>query len=113
MHELSIATNIVEIAVEYAEKNNASVVKEIEIEVGELSGVVVEALEFAMDSATKQTILENAKVKIDFIHGKAKCNHCGHEFPVSSIYEVCPKCNSYNSEIIKGKELRVKSLIVD
>ena len=60
MHELSIAMNVIEIADEYAAKANATVVKEIEIEVGELSGVVLDALEFAMEVAVKNTILEQA-----------------------------------------------------
>ena len=113
MHELSIATNIIEIATEYAEKNNASVIKEIEIEIGELSGVVVEALEFAMESATKDTLLENAKISINYIPGRAKCLNCRNEFPVASLYETCPECNTFNPEIIKGNELRIKSLIID
>ncbi len=113
MHELSIAANIVEIAEEYAQKNNASVINEIEIDVGELSGVVIEALEFAMDSIIKNTILENSKILINHITGLAKCLECRHEFPVSSLYENCPHCNEFNLEIIKGDELRVKSLIVE
>ena len=47
MHEFSIAMNIVDIATDYARKENVSVVKEIEIEVGELAGVVMDALEKA------------------------------------------------------------------
>lgn len=113
MHELSIAQSIIDIAEDYTKKNNASKVNEIEIEVGDLSGVVIEALEFAMDSATKKTMLENAKVNIIAIPGLAECKDCQHEYPVNQLYETCPKCNSYVAEIKSGKELRVKSLIVD
>ena len=113
MHELSIATNIVEIALEYAKKNNAEEVREIEIEVGELSGVVIQALEFAMDSATKNTIIENAKIILNKVKGYAKCLNCQNEFSATSLYEECPKCNTFNPEIIRGKELQVKSLVVE
>jgi len=113
MHELSIAMSVIEIADEYAEKANANVVNKIEIEVGELSGVVLEALEFAMEVAVKNTILENANCQYIQIPGIARCEKCAHEFSTSDLHTPCPKCNSYEQEITSGRELRVKSLIVD
>lgn len=113
MHELSIAQNIVEIAEKYADKNNSAKIIEIEIEVGQLSGVVIEALEFAMKSATLNTKLEGSEIKLIDIEGVAKCNNCNNEYSIEQLYEICPNCQSYHSEIIKGKELRVKSLLVD
>ena len=113
MHEFSIAVNIVEIATENAKKENASVVKEIEIEVGELSGVVIDALEFCMEAAVKESILEGAKINLIHMAGRARCRNCSHEFGIVDFYSVCPKCNSPAPEITGGKELRVKSLMVE
>jgi len=113
MHELSIAMNIIDIAGEYAEKAKAKVVHRIEIEVGELSGVVFEALEFAMENAVKNTILENAKWFIHKISGKVLCENCSYEFDTDNVYTPCPKCGDYRQEIIQGRELRVKSITVD
>ena len=113
MHEFSIAMNIVEIATDYAEKDNASVVKEIEIEVGELAGVVRDALEFCLESAVKETILEGASWNIISVPGKARCTSCSHVFRIHDFFTLCPKCNSPAPEVIQGKELRVKSLVVE
>ncbi len=113
MHELSIAMNVIEIADEYASKANATVVKEIEIEVGELSGVVLDALEFAMEVAVRNTILEQATCHYIRIPGMARCRECGHEFKTGNLHTPCPKCNSFEQELISGRELRVKSLMVD
>ena len=113
MHELSIAMSIVEIAEQNVRQANRSEVTEIELDVGKLSGVVFDALEFAMVEAVKDTVLENAKRKINCIPGKAKCNDCGCEFEVEDIYTPCPKCASFDNEVISGKELKVKSLIVE
>ena len=113
MHELSIAMSIVEIAEEYAEKNEARKVNEIEIEVGSLSGVVIEALDFAMSAAIKNTICEQAGWKIIDVQAKSVCPSTGKEFVVTGLYEPCPYCNEYGHELIQGRELRVKSLIVD
>lgn len=113
MHELSIAMSIVEIAKENAQQANKKTITEIELEVGNLSGVVYEALEFAMEEAVKNTLLENASIKVIKIKGIARCSSCSHEFDVDDIFTPCPKCQSFQNEIIQGKELKVKSLIAE
>jgi hydrogenase nickel incorporation protein HypA/HybF len=113
MHELSIAVNIVEIAEENARKENASSISEIELEVGTQSGVVLEALELAMESAKKDSMMENAKIVIRTISAKANCSKCGKEFYSDEIYTPCPKCGNPFCDIIQGKELKVKSLKIE
>ncbi|MFC2101202.1 hydrogenase maturation nickel metallochaperone HypA [Bacteroidota bacterium] len=113
MHEFTIALNVIDIAKEYSRKANSEKVLEIEIEVGEVSGIVYEALEFALNSATKNTLLEQANKKIIRIHGKAVCNKCQHSFPLDNIYGECPSCNSFDFQIVHGKELRVKSILFE
>jgi len=113
MHELSIAMNIIDIAEENLDNSDATRLIEIEIEIGELSGVIPEALEFAMKNAVSNTVLENANVRIEIIKGMAKCRKCSNEFEMTQSYDPCPKCSEYNCEIITGKELRVKSILVE
>lgn len=105
--------NIVDIAADYARRENAAVVREIEIEVGELSGVVLDALEFCLEAAVKDSLLEGAVRKITRIPGKARCRNCACEFDAHDLYATCPECHSPAPEIIHGSELRVKSLLVE
>ena len=65
MHELSIAANIVEIAEEFAFTHKATKIDKIELVVGKLSGVVSDSLEFAMEFAVKDTVLEHAEIVIE------------------------------------------------
>lgn len=111
MHELSIAMSIVEIAEENAAMAGVNTVSEIQIEIGNLSGVVDEALEFALEEAVKNTVLKNAQRIIIKIPGKAKCLECYHEFAIDDIFTPCPKCGSFNNDVINGQELRVKSML--
>ncbi|MFP4470961.1 MAG: hydrogenase maturation nickel metallochaperone HypA [Bacteroidales bacterium] len=113
MHEFSIAVGIVDLAVEHAEVAGAKKVNEVELEIGELAGVIYEAMETAMDSAVKGTILEGAAVVIRKPPGKGRCTACGAEFRVEQFFDPCPACGEYNPEIISGKELRLKSLNID
>ena len=112
MHEFSIALNIVDISTEYAEKEGASGIREVEIEVGSLSGVVIDALEFALESAVKGTLLEGAELRIEKVEGRARCSECNHVYPAEELYSPCPLCNGF-PEILNGRELRVRSLTVD
>ncbi len=113
MHEFSIAVDIVDIATSSARQEEATVVKEIEIEIGQLSGVVMEALEFSLEAAVKGTILENAHRNLIIIAGKARCTQCLTEYETDSLFKPCPKCGTCAPDVIQGRELRVKSLIVE
>lgn len=113
MHELSIVMNIVEIVEDNLKQNNANKVTEIELEIGTLSGVVMEAMEFALEEGAKNTVIGKSKKKIISIPGKARCNNCTKEFDVDDLFTPCPECGSFDSTIIQGEELRVKSIVVE
>ncbi|MBD3362303.1 hydrogenase maturation nickel metallochaperone HypA [Candidatus Dojkabacteria bacterium] len=110
MHELSLAENIVAIAENYADKHEISFISEVEIEVGMLAGVEIEALEFALNSAVVNTNLESANLKIIYISGLGKCLSCGLTFNMDTLQSRCPDCNDFNPKVLQGKELRVKSI---
>ena len=112
MHELSIVLGIVEIAENQIKKHQAQRVETVELEIGNLAGVEWEALEFAWESATKHTVLENSQREVNHVEGVARCLECQREFPTTSLFARCPSCGGFFSQIIRGKELRVKSLTV-
>lgn len=112
MHELSVAIGIVNIAEKEIQKANKSKVELIELEIGSLSGVELDSLEYVWEVAVKGTVLENAEKKINFIEAQANCLECETSFAVENVYDNCPLCKSYFKDIIKGKELRVMSLEV-
>ncbi len=112
MHELSIAIGIVKIAEDETAKAKAKQVTKIELEIGVLSGIELESLNFVWESAVKNTVLEFAKKEIDIIKGIGKCLDCDTEFEMKYVYDTCPKCKSNFKGILKGKELRVKAIEV-
>lgn len=112
MHELSIAMDIVRIAEGETVKVNAEKVLKIELEIGVLSGIELDALNFVWGSAVKKSVLEHAVKEIIVIEGVGKCEDCGNVFEMENIYDCCPKCGSNFKNILKGKELKVKTLEV-
>lgn len=113
MHEMSIAISIVDIATEEARKVNVKSFSEILLDIGSLSGIEIDALEFAMESACKTSVLEGAELKINQIQAIARCKNCGNEFEVENVFSICPGCQQYDLDIFQGKELKIKSLVVN
>jgi hydrogenase nickel incorporation protein HypA/HybF len=113
MHEFSIAMNIVEIAEASALKNKAGKVSAVEIDMGEASGVIAEALEFAWGSASSASeVVKNAKLVIHKIPLRVQCNQCGNTFAPADFTEKCPQCGDIFTTILQGRELNVKSIMV-
>ena len=113
MHELSIALSIADLAAEQARQAGAALVRAIELDIGALSGVDTEALNFAMDIAFKNTLLEEAEIKINHIKAACECMDCAHEFGAESYLFSCPKCNGSNTRIIRGMEMQLRSLLIE
>ena len=112
MHELSIVLNIVDIAEEEVKKVHAQKVDAIELEIGTQAGIEWEALEFSWSTAVKYTVLSNAERIVDKVQAIAKCTNCDGEFMVYEPFQPCPFCKSPFVTYLKGKELRIKSLVV-
>lgn len=113
MHEMSIVVSIVEIAESEAKKANATKITSLELDIGTVSGIELPALNFAFDSIKNETMLKNAEIIINSITAKSVCEDCNYKFHVEDVYSLCPKCNSYKTNIIQGKEMKVKSILVD
>jgi len=113
MHEFSIAMSIIEIAETEAQKANAYAINELMLDVGTMSGVEFFALDTALEMAVKNTMLENAEIKVNKIKASAQCTECKSTFNIENIYDPCPHCHSLYHEILCGKEMQIKSLVVD
>jgi hydrogenase nickel incorporation protein HypA/HybF len=111
MHELSLAQEVIDLAEREAGKNDIVFVREILIEVGDLSGVEADAFELALELLSKNSILKDAMKQINRTSGKGKCNACDLEFEMKQLLSTCPECHCYPSEITGGREFRVLSLV--
>lgn len=112
MHELAIATDIVEIVITSAENAGAERVETIELEIGELSGIELDALDMALKVSVKDTLMDGAEIKVDRVKGEAHCLDCGKDSPVDDLFSVCPHCRSFRMDIVRGKEMKIKSIVV-
>lgn len=113
MHELSLTQSIVELAVTHANRAGARVIRSITLEIGDLSGVMAEAVEFAFDVCSKGTLVEGARLEIRRIKGRGRCLDCDKEAEMDSLTYTCPHCGSLALETIRGKEMTLTEMEVD
>ena len=112
MHELSLVMSIIEIAQQHAQEADAHLIEEIELDIGELSSVEMDAFDFAWKQGVKNTLLEKASIKINRIEGKGTCLDCEAQIHLKQVYDVCSACGSHFVMLTGGKEFKVKSLVV-
>ncbi|MBW8793293.1 MAG: hydrogenase maturation nickel metallochaperone HypA [Streptomyces sp.] len=111
MHELSIATAIVEQADEWARADGADHVRAVTVRVGELSGVVPDALDFAFEVARDGTALAGARLVVEQVTARAWCEPCAEEFAVGMPpFFWCPHCDRPSTELRSGRELEITAV---
>ncbi|MDP2423499.1 MAG: hydrogenase maturation nickel metallochaperone HypA [Bacteroidales bacterium] len=110
MHELTVATGIIELAEATLRQNGMHKIHAINIVIGELTCVDESALRFALDPASKGSPLEGADINIIWVKALARCEHCSTEFQPKGFIMECPQCKGLETNINKGRELYVKSI---
>lgn len=113
MHELSIVMSIVDIATKQASQAQAHEVEQIELEIGQLSGVEMQSFDFAWKQGIKNSVLQKAELVVNRPEGIGECLECHTSFHLDNLFDSCLVCGSHFIDIKKGKELRVKSLVVN
>jgi hydrogenase nickel incorporation protein HypA/HybF len=69
MHELSIAEELLSIITEKAQQVGIRKISRIDLRIGEFSGVLPDALVFAFEMLSKDTMSEGARVEIEESEG--------------------------------------------
>jgi hydrogenase nickel incorporation protein HypA/HybF len=111
VHELSIAQNLVELAIEAAENTRMKQVQALYLKLGVLSGVVKEALEFSFDVVTEGTPLEGAKLIIEDVPVKVFCPACQKAQVLPVPFPMrCPVCGTRTSQVLEGCEMELSAL---
>ncbi|RKR11715.1 hydrogenase nickel incorporation protein HypA/HybF [Flavobacterium sp. 90] len=112
MHELSVVTSIVKIVQQEVDKIKGKKALELYLEIGKLSGVEITSFHFIWPQCIYGSVLSDVKLFIDEPVGKARCAECETEFHINKSFDSCPNCDSPFKEIIAGKELKIKKIII-
>ncbi len=109
MHEAALAESLVRTALEAAAGNGGRVVR-LTVLVGELAGVLPEALTFAFDALKRGTRLANATLWLERQRVLAVCEDCAARYEPEGFPFLCPACQSRFFRIERGEEVLLKEL---
>ncbi len=113
MHEMSIAINIIDIALKAAKQEEAQRINSIQVEIGALAGVIPEALTFCFSEAQKNTMAARAQIDFVLTPAKAFCAACNHRFPAFERAVPCPVCGDMVVQMSGGTALKVTKINID
>ncbi len=113
MHEVGITTNLIEIAETHAREAGFTRILSINVDIGDMSGVIPEAVEFCFEAVSNETMAKGATLVINRIAGRMKCEECQHAFPADNLTFECPECGSFILTTLQGNELRITEMEIE
>lgn len=113
MHELSVLVEVVRVVENIMDEDDIKKVDAIVLEIGELSSVVPMYMEeYFPVIVDDKPRFKDTELIMEILPGNAKCSDCGTVFNVIKNKGYCPKCNSFEKELLCGKEFNIKELRV-
>ncbi|MBN2135051.1 MAG: hydrogenase maturation nickel metallochaperone HypA [Acidobacteria bacterium] len=113
MHELSVAESIINSLEKLKEQENFCVIRSINIEIGHLSGIDIQALRFALDSIKKHTLLSEAVINLIPMSITIRCLDCDALTRIKDYEFICGSCGSESVEMETGDSILITELEVD
>jgi hydrogenase nickel incorporation protein HypA/HybF len=112
LHELGVASEILEVALSEAERHAAKKVTSIRLRVGVLRAIEPENLSFLFEHLARGTAAEGAFLEIVEEPVRIECEGCGASEARAFKYE-CPSCRGPNVSVTGGDSLRILSLDIE
>ena len=113
MHEIGIMQSALDIAEQQALAAGAKSIHEVRLRIGQMTGVVPEALEHAFAVLKDGTMAQEARLVVDYVPAICWCSECQREFESQGLFCLCPQCKTPSSDVRRGRELEIVSLEVD
>jgi len=109
MHELSIAYDIVKTARRAAFDNHARQVKKVCVEIGEMSMVNPDQVQFLFDTLIEDDpVMKGAVLENSVVAPETRCT-CGYQ---GDEKFVCPGCGAL-PELVRGREIVVTNIVIE
>lgn len=113
MHELSIAQNIVEMIQHHVPKSEWNRVIAVRLKIGAVAGIVPDSLEFSFHAITSETALTHARLLMEKIPFRIRCQACLATTENEYGFAVCSTCESTDVEVLSGTELQVSEIEIE
>jgi len=85
-------------------------VTDIHINVGLLSSIIDDSVQFYWEMIAKDTLCENATLHFNHIPAELSCENCHTTFNIQRELIPCPSGGASRVKILSGNEFRVESI---
>ena len=109
MHELSLASAIIDTATRHAAGRRVTAVH---LRVGHLRQVVPASLEFYFGICSRDTVCEGATLEQEIVQARLSCRACGEQWELDEPDFRCRSCAGSDVEVVAGTEFEVDSIEV-
>lgn len=114
MHEASITTHLLNLAIRHATATHARRITCLYLVVGQLSSMVDESVEFYWDIISQGTIAEGSQLHFRRIPARFQCSACQTQYELSdSDSFACPVCGGEAIRAITGDEFYLESIDIE
>jgi hydrogenase nickel incorporation protein HypA/HybF len=110
MHELSVATAVLNTALKHSAERPVSVVS---LRVGRMRQVIPDSLRFYFEIVARDTACEGATLELVEIETELSCRVCDRRWSPQIPAFRCPDCASADVEVLAGQELEVDYIEVE
>lgn len=111
MHELGVVFSMIEVLKETAEEQGLSRIYKVSVDLGEVSGVVTDFFQDAWQWASgKDDLIRGAELEVNTVEAVTVCNACGRTYGTVEHGRICPYCGSPDTELLRGRELLIRSV---
>jgi hydrogenase nickel incorporation protein HypA/HybF len=119
MHELSIASTLVDSVLEFANSPPPKKVLKVLLQIGELTCIEPDQLSFCYTAVTQGTEIEDSTLEIERVPAEVACAHCGYAGPPKYWNEAlsaapiatlqCPNCGNA-VETTNGHDCTIRTI---
>jgi hydrogenase nickel incorporation protein HypA/HybF len=116
MHELSLATSVVDFLQKYSKEQGLNRIDAIFLEIGEMTHVDPSQLRYSLKMVSEGTVAEKSKVYIKRSGVVLRCRKCGKCSRLKIMNTItdysikCIACGSVDVDVDKGRELVLKRI---
>ena len=110
---MGITAEVLKVVIDATEKAGGTGVNKVRLTVGELTEIVPDALQFAWEVLTPDTLAEGAVLEIRETGGRSVCLQCSTEFDHDRFDRICTNCGSFATKVLVGDELQIDDIDID
>jgi hydrogenase nickel incorporation protein HypA/HybF len=110
MHELPVTQNLLDLALEHAQRAGGGRITALDLVIGDLSGIVDDSVRFYWEFIAADTPAAGSELRFRRVALELHCRSCARAFTPEGEDYRCPGCGGGDVTVISGREFYLESI---